>query len=339
MVDASFADDVLGRAIGWLAQGRGVALATVVSTWGSAPRRVGSQLAVSDTGEFHGSVSGGCIEGAVIEAAREVIASGGVRRLRFGVTNEMAWEVGLACGGEIEIFVERAQRDLLERLQRARHAKRPAALVTDLASGEQWLHITGKPAPAGVHPDWQPAIAAALRADRAGPIEADGRPLFVNVWNPPLRLFVIGAVHIAQPLVRMARLAGIEVIVIDPRHAFAADTRFPDVEIAREWPAEALAALAPDSRSAIVALTHDPKLDDPGLAFALRSDAFYVGALGSRKTHAKRVARLREQGFSLDAIARIRGPIGLAIGAQTPAEIAISIIAEIVQALRQPVRA
>jgi xanthine dehydrogenase accessory factor len=165
-------------------------------------------------------------------------------------------------------------------------------------------------------------------------VEIGGRALFVNVWNPPLRMIVIGAVHIAQPLVRAAALAGFDVFIVDPRHAFAADARFPGVRISTQWPDEALAALAPDARCAIVALTHDPKLDDPALTIALRSEAFYIGALGSRKTHAKRVERLREHGFSSEGIARIRGPVGLAIGAQTPAEIAISILAEVIQKLR-----
>jgi xanthine dehydrogenase accessory factor len=223
---------------------------------------------------------------------------------------------------------------MLDALVRARRAKRAAALVTDLETGDQWLYETGSSAPE-FSEAMTTAIQRALRADRAGPIEIDGRALFVNVWNPPLRMIVIGAVHIAQPLVRAARLAGFEVSVIDPRHAFAADVRFPDVKITTDWPDEALAALAPDARTAIVALTHDPKLDDPALAIALRSEAFYIGALGSRKTHAKRVDRLREQGFGDEEIARIRGPVGLAIGAQTPAEIAVSIIAEVIQHLRQ----
>jgi xanthine dehydrogenase accessory factor len=228
------------------------------------------------------------------------------------------------------------KRALLDRLLSARRAKRPAAVVTDLDSGEQWLYEAGEEVPDGLGADALSAIRTALRADRAGSVEIAGRALFINVWNPPLRMIVIGAVHIAQPLVRAAELAGFDVFIIDPRHAFAADARFPGVSISTQWPDEALAALAPDARSAIVALTHDPKLDDPGLAIALRSEAFYIGALGSRKTHAKRVDRLREHGFSDEQIARIRAPIGLAIGAKTPAEIAISIIAEVIPQLRQP---
>jgi xanthine dehydrogenase accessory factor len=228
------------------------------------------------------------------------------------------------------------KRALLDRLLSARRAKRPAAVATDLDSGEQWLYVVGEDAPAGLADDVILAIRAALLADRAGPVEVGGRALFINVWNPPLRMIVIGAVHIAQPLVRAAELAGFEVFVIDPRHAFAADARFPGLSISTQWPDEGLTALAPDARCAIVALTHDPKLDDPALAIALRSDAFYIGALGSKKTHAKRIDRLREHGFSDDQIARIRAPVGLAIGAKTPAEIAFSIIAEVIQQLRQP---
>lgn len=228
------------------------------------------------------------------------------------------------------------KRALLDRLLHARRAKRPAAVVTDLESGEQWLYEAGEDAAAALGEEELAAIRAALRADRAGPVEIGGRALFINVWNPPLRMIVIGAVHIAQPLVRAAALAGFDVFIIDPRHAFAADSRFPGVSISTQWPDEALTALAPDARCAIVALTHDPKLDDPALAIALRSDAFYIGALGSRKTHAKRALRLREHGFSAEQIARIHAPVGLAIGAKTPAEIAIAIIAEVIQQLRQP---
>ena len=233
------------------------------------------------------------------------------------------------------------KRELLDRLLRARRAKRAAAVVTDLASGEQWLYEAGpqdqqEGVPAGLGEEALAAVRAALRADRAAPVDVGGRALFVNVWNPPLRMIVIGAVHIAQPLVRAAELAGFDVFIVDPRHAFAADARFPGVSISTQWPDEALTALAPDARCAIVALTHDPKLDDPALAVALRSEAFYIGALGSRKTHAKRIERLREHGFSTEEIARIRAPVGLAIGALTPAEIAISIAAEVIQQLRQP---
>src|SRR3569833_1130007 len=175
----------------------------------------------------------------------------------------------------------------------------------------------------------------ALADDHSGTLETSTGPLFVEVWNPQPRLLIIGAVHTAQALVPLARLAGYEVTIVDPRTAFGSSARFPDVTVTNEWPDEALPRLAPDRRTAILTLTHDPKIDDPALVLALRSDAFYIGALGSRRTHAKRIERLREAGFDEAAMSRIRGPVGLAIGARTPAEIAISIMAEITAVLRR----
>ncbi len=227
------------------------------------------------------------------------------------------------------------KRAILDRLQAARAAKRPTALVTDLRDGRQLLRVDGETSgeltlDAGQHE----AVAAAVAADRSGPLP-EHPDLFVHVYNPPLRLLVVGAVHISQALVPMAQLAGYEVIVVDPRKAWANTERFPNVQLIDAWPDEAMTALAPDHRSAVVVLTHDPKLDDPALGVVLRSPAFYVGALGSRKTHAKRVARLGEQGLSEAEIARIHAPVGLAIGAKSPAEIALSIMAQITQVLHR----
>jgi xanthine dehydrogenase accessory factor len=227
------------------------------------------------------------------------------------------------------------KRDILEKLQQARVAKRPAALVTDLTDGRQWLLVEAQGSgELSLTPAQQAAAADALTADRSGPL-ADHPDLFVHVYNPPLRLLVVGAVHISQALVPMAQIAGYEVIVIDPRKAWANEERFPSVRLVDAWPDDAMTELAPDHRSAVVVLTHDPKLDDPALGVVLRSPAFYVGALGSRKTHAKRVERLREAGLGDDAIARIHAPIGLAVGARSPAEIAISILAQITQVLHR----
>jgi len=224
------------------------------------------------------------------------------------------------------------KRALFEALQAARGAKRPVALVTDLDSGQQAL-LDGDKVQGDLAPG-ESRLAAARRAladDRSGPIEDTN--LFVHVFNPPLRLIVVGAVHIAQRLVPMAALAGYEVVVVDPRRAWATDARFPDVRLLTDWPDDAVRALQPDRRTAIAVLTHDPKLDDPALTVALASPAFYVGALGSTRTHDKRKARLRESGVSDAEIARIHAPIGLAIGAKSPAEIALSILAQMTQAL------
>ena len=323
-------DTVLDQAADWLGDGKGVALATVIGTWGSSPRPVGSQLAVDDKGAFVGSVSGGCIEGAVVGEALSTIGDGKVRILDFGVTNEQAWEVGLACGGNIRIFVERAGNQAeITRLA----TEKPLATVTDLSDGNRGFvtpsDISGD---LSLDDDIVAKARLALRDDRSSVHEAGDGELFVHVHNPPLRLFVVGAVHIAQTLVPMARLAGFNITVADPRGSFATPDRFPETTLSVEWPDDALNEFAPDARSAIVTLTHDPKLDDPALEVALKSDAFYIGSLGSRRTHASRLERLTEAGFSEQVAARINAPIGLDLGSASPAEIAVSVLAEIIAA-------
>jgi xanthine dehydrogenase accessory factor len=228
------------------------------------------------------------------------------------------------------------KRETLDLLLQARAAKRPAALLRWLETGRQALVVAGDV----VLGDAQPqavlaAIADAHRRDKGTTIASDEGPLFIQVFNPPLRLIVVGAVHIAQALVPMASLAGYDVTVVDPRRAFASDARFPGVDVRQDWPDDALEELKPDARTAIVTLTHDPKLDDPALDLALKSDAFYIGALGSRRTHAGRLERLRELGHDALALARIHGPAGLDIGAVSPAEIAISVMAEMTKSLRE----
>jgi xanthine dehydrogenase accessory factor len=221
---------------------------------------------------------------------------------------------------------------ILSALQEARARKLPAALATDLASGAQAL-LAGDMLQGELGGGVEAPIRAALRDDRSGIVEHQGRRLFVQVFNPPLRLVVVGAVHIAQALVPMASLAGYAVAVVDPRRAFATGQRFPGVELTHDWPDDALARMKPDRRTAVVTLTHDPKIDDPALEAALRADVFYIGALGSTRTHAKRLARLKERGFDDAALARIHGPIGLSLGGRSPAEIAIAILAQITQVL------
>ena len=225
---------------------------------------------------------------------------------------------------------------LLERLLATARTSAATAVVTNLVTGAQALvSKTGSEGELTLSADALAHVLQLLDDDRSGTLETAAGRLFVEVWNPKPRLFVIGAVHTAQELVPLARAAGYEVTVIDPRTAFGTPARFPDTTLRNDWPNEALAALAPDRRTAILTLTHDPKIDDPALEAGLRSDAFYIGALGSRRTHAKRVERLKEAGFGDAAIGRIRGPVGLAIGAQTPVEIAISIMAEITAVLRR----
>ena len=226
--------------------------------------------------------------------------------------------------------------ELLAALNQARAAKRRACLVRFLATEEEALTVDGEVTLGRALPaEVTAAVEAALRRDTSEMVETDSGPVFLQVFNPPLRLAIVGAVHIAQSLAPMAVLAGYAVTVIDPRRAFASDARFPDVALVNEWPDEALEALAPDRRTAVVTLTHDPKIDDPGLDAALRSEAFYVAALGSRRTHAGRVVRLKELGHDDAAIGRIHGPAGLDIGAVSPAEIAISVLAQMTAVLRR----
>jgi xanthine dehydrogenase accessory factor len=312
----------------WFRAGKGAALATVVETWGSAPRPTGSQLAISGDSEIMGSVSGGCVEGAVVAEALEALEDGRSRILEFGVSDNEAFAVGLACGGRIRVMVEPVGQGqgidpgLLDELVAARAARRAVAVVTDTAN-------------------WRREIAdydtdpARFDADRSGFDEA--RPeYFVAIHNPPLRLAVVGAVHIAQPLLVMAEAAGYDVVLIDPREAFASASRFPSGRLVHDWPDAALGAYGLDTRTAVVTLTHDAKLDDPALDAALKSPVFYIGALGSTRTHAKRVVRLKDAGFSDAQIARIDAPIGLDIGSGSPAEIAIAILAQMTERLRRP---
>lgn len=275
-----------------------------------------------------GSVSGGCVEGAVIMEAMEALEEGEPRLLSFGVSNDDAFAVGLACGGTIRVLVEPVGRAvpeaLLDELVAARAKRQAVAHVVNLETWERRLAD-------GEDPVLGAQIAERMRTDKSG-IDDEW---FIGVHNPPLRMIVVGAVHIAQPLVAMARLAGYDPLLVDPRETFSAKARFPEEVIYDLWPDEALTALVPDARTAVVTLTHDPKLDDPAIGVALRSDAFYLGCLGSKRTHAARVERLQEAGFTSSEIARIHAPVGLDIGAKSPAEIAISILAEVTARLRQ----
>ncbi len=314
--------DIPRIALDWHRDGTGAALATVVQTWGSAPRPVGSQLAISGAGDIMGSVSGGCVEGAVVVEAMDALEDGKPRLLEYGVSDDEAFAVGLACGGTIRILVEPVGKampeGLLAELVEARHNRRAVAYEVNTDRWERRLVYDGH--------------ETRFLKDRSG-FEDD---VFVAIHNPPLRMAVIGGVHIAQPLVTMARLAGFDPVVIDPREAFASAARFPGEVLVHDWPDEALARFAPDHRSAVVTLTHDPKIDDPAIEAALRSPCFYLGCLGSTRTHAKRVARLAEAGFGEDDLTRIHAPVGLDIGGASPAEIAVSIMAEIILRLRGP---
>ena len=329
--------DVFGQGFVWLESGRGAALATVVSTWGSSPRPVGSHLCVRDDGAMVGSVSGGCVEAAVVNEALEILKGAETAVFDYGVSDEMAWEVGLACGGEIRVLVRRL--DDLAAPYKAAHERlregKASAVVTRLADGVSALVAEGKPeGPLEVPQTVLKGAEQAVMEKQSRLVEDGPEPYFIEAVAAPRRLVVIGAVHIAQALAPLAKIAGFHVVVVDPRQAFATDERFPDVEVIAEWPEAALGGLALDDQTAVVTLTHDPKLDDPALQAALTSPAFYVGALGSKKTQAKRAERLAALGLGPAELEKIHGPVGLDIGAVSPGEIAVAIMAEIINEMR-----
>jgi xanthine dehydrogenase accessory factor len=329
----SDADTVLEQAETWLSEGRRVAWATVSETWRSSPRPVGSQMVIDDQGRFAGSVSGGCVEGAVIQHAAEVLASGQPQTHSFGVSSERAWSVGLACGGKIEVNIAEAPRALVASLVAARARREPVAWLSDPKTGEHWLLEESAGAWA-TSAELERSVRFARKKDESAIVEKDGRRLFLHVLPEPLRLLVVGAVHLAQELGDLAERCGFELTVIDPRSAFATQDRFPRAALRHDWPDEALEELKPDAQTAVVVLSHDAKIDEPALAAALKSQAFYVGALGSARTQESRRRRLLDQGLSADELARIHGPIGIDIGALSTAEIALSIMAEIVRVRR-----
>jgi xanthine dehydrogenase accessory factor len=293
----------------WRSRGDQVALATVVATRRSAPRPVGAKLAISERGELQGSVSGGCVESDVAVQAAEVIAEGTPRLLTYGITDDMAWNVGLPCGGEIDVFVERFEDELPE-------SDEPAVSVTVLEgerAGERRLLGSDavEPGPSRV-------------------LELDGETVFAEMLGPPPRVVVIGAIDTAEELCRAAKSLGWHTVVTDPRPALTTRERLPSPdELLVAWPDEALEQLAPDRDTAVVVLTHEERLDVPALASALEAEAFYVGAIGSRRTQAKRRERLLEAGVAEEELERLSGPAGLDLGAQTPAETAVSILGEI----------
>jgi xanthine dehydrogenase accessory factor len=325
---------VLEAARDWLDRDGVVAIATVVDTWGSAPVPTGGQMAVAKDGRFKGSVSGGCIEGDVIAEAEEILGTGVPKLLEFGVADETAWRAGLPCGGKVKVYVERVTADtegkaLVARAVDAQRLRRGLVIETRLADGKKSIFARGD---SDVPDDVARRFATARSSIEAKP---DG-DVFVHALVPPARIVVVGASHIGQVLAEIARLAGYEIQVVDPRSAFAAPDRFPGITLHAEWPQDVLPKIGLDPYTAVVALAHVGHIDDEALKLALVSDCLYVGALGSKRNHAKRVERLKEAGLTDAQIARIRAPIGTDIGAQTPAEIAISVMADIVKAVRGP---
>ncbi len=322
--------DPLSAAEHWLQAGEPVALATVVEAWGSAPVPIGGQMVIASAERFQGSVSGGCIEADVIAEASDVLANGKPLVLSFGIADETAWRAGLACGGKLRILVARLMPNeglpLFAKLNVARQSRTAAVIETRLSDGRLRLVTAALGEPSG--------IAEALASGASALQDDSGGGTFFQAIAPAPRLIVVGATHVAQVLAKLAQTIGYQITVIDPRSAFTADSRFDASIVETAWPETALKAFAPDPFTAVVTLTHVGHIDDEALAMALRSPCRYIGALGSRKTHAKRVERLTALGFTSTDIARIKAPVGLNIGAETPAEIAVAILGEIIAAFR-----
>jgi xanthine dehydrogenase accessory factor len=300
--------EVLSELNQWTREGEDIAIATVVETWGSSPRPLGSKMLITRSGKMAGSVSNGCIEGAVFEEAQKVIQAGAPKVAAFGVADDVAFEVGLACGGHIEVFVQplgRVHRRLIAMLNR----NEPATMRTNLVTGDAELAEGTAP--------------GSELARREGDV-------FIEPFRRPAQLVIIGAIHIAIPLHRLAKLMGYRVTVIDARAKFATKERFPEAdELIVAWPDEAMSMLEIDNSTHVVVLTHDPKFDLPALRSVLQKDAGYIGAIGSRKTNQNRFDALRKEGFTEGQLSRVHGPIGLELGSRGAEETALGILAEI----------
>ncbi len=333
--------DILEDVTKWTEQGTAIALATVVQTWGSSPRQEGAKMAITERGEIAGSVSGGCVESAVAEVGLQVLKSGSPQLLHFGVADETAWGVGLACGGSLEVFVERLDPKQFEFLKTLLSREEPAASVTIVRGpeadvGRKITLSTSDPSARYSSLDSgsdDPTVELALQVTEPSlhELEPDGLQAFVDLMPPPPTLVVVGGNQIAIGLSKLAKTMDMRTVIVDPRRAFATEERFPEVDqLLQAWPAEAFESVPLTASTAVVMLTHDPKIDEPALELALSSPAFYVGALGSKRTQAKRRERLKELGLSEADLDRLHGPVGLDLGADTPDEIALSIMAEIV---------
>lgn len=330
--DGAIGTGTLAAARQWLDTHERIALATVVATWGSSPVPVGGQMAIAGEDRFAGSVSGGCVESDVIIAAGEVIERGRPQLLTFGVSDETAWRSGLPCGGTIRVLVVRLERGravpLLDALLARQRMRQQTIVTTDVGTGALALYTSAAEMPE--------ALADAARRGESRMVGAEANAgTFVHVFTPPPRVVVVGATHLGQHLVAMLAMVGYDCVLVDPRTAYANAERFAGVRILTEWPDDAMATIGIDGATAVAAVSHNPDIDDGALKQALAAGCFYVGALGSSRNHARRKERLAAAGVPPHRIELIRAPIGLDIGAHGAAEIAASIVAEIIAAHRR----
>ena len=338
--------DILSDVERWHVQGKRIALATVVQTWGSAPRRAGSKMGIASDGQFSGSVSGGCVENAVIEVGHEVLKTERAQLLHFGVADETAWEVGLACGGSIDIFVNPLDEIFFEKLRSVIEEEQQAVVATVIRGSDEIMgrkilfsesgEISGD-IPAHLQTKVLELANETLRSgDSRRAMIDDSTEIFLEFISPPPMLIAVGGVHIAVALMSLAKTLGYRTVVIDPRSVWGNAERFPNADqLIQAWPDEAFKQIKITRSTAIAMLTHDPKLDDPAVKIALNSPAFYVGALGSKTTNAKRRERLLNDGLTEEQFSRLHSPIVMDIRAGTPEEIALAIMAEVVAAYRK----
>ncbi len=338
--------DILSDVVNWQRDGKSIALATVIQTWGSSPRRAGSKMGIASDGQFSGSVSGGCVEAAVIEAGLESLKTNRPQLLHFGVADETAWEVGLACGGSIDVFIKPVDKNFLQEISAVIEAEEAVVIITvvrgpELLLGRELLYrengrMRGTLGNGRDENILEAAQEALSRGVSRRMLLNEDIEVFLDVLLPAPILIVVGGVHISIVLFSLAKTLGYQTVLIDPRQAWGSEERFPHVDrLIQAWPEDAFRQINATRSTAIVMLTHDPKLDDPALKIALNSPAFYVGALGSKSTNAKRRERLLDSGVRELQWSRLHAPIGLDIGAQTPEEIALAIMAEVVESYRK----
>ena len=322
--------EILEKANNWIKTNHKVILATVVQTWGSSPQPIGSKMLVNDDGDFFGSVSGGCVETFIIKESLEIIKKDKSFKIKkFKVSNKNAWDVGLSCGGEIIVYLEQIDKinGFIKEIIQKKKGKLEFASLTNLTTGNKEIFKKGKT----LNKDFKKftnKINLFLKSKNNGTIKNSN--IFVEYHKNPVKVIIVGAVHIAQFLTEFANKFDFEIYVVDPRSYFATKKRFPYVEVINEWPNEAFKKIKINSRCALIALTHDPKIDDLALQYALKKKFFYVGALGSKKTHKQRCGRLKKIGFTQTEIDSIHGPIGIKFGGKSSPEIALSIIAQLI---------
>ncbi len=336
--------ELFSQIAGWAKKNKVFTIGTVIKTWGSSPRPIGSTMLISEDMEMIGSVSGGCVEGAVIKASQDIIKSGEGKNLTFGVSNEEAWQVGLSCGGSMQVYLEpffgngddESENAVWNKLSDCLEHNKACVLITELIDGINQHHLIlpdGTVIGNSENLDLKNEGLRAYKERKNQVFELEEKQYFAHVFSRQAQMLIIGAAHITVDLVTLAKMYGFETIVIDPRGIFTNKTQFttPPDQIFEKYPEEILSDFTLDAYTYAVILSHDPKIDDNALHTLLRSEVAYIGALGSRKTQAKRVARLEADGFSAEEIGRIHSPIGVDIKAKKPREIALSIMGEIIK--------